>query len=56
MPPNLDELKRRVGEGDVAAQTRLGAMYFFGDGVGQDRKAAARFYRMAADRGDVDCS
>ena len=36
---------------DAAAQFRLGAMYYYGEGVAQDKREAAKWFRKAAEQG-----
>jgi TPR repeat protein len=44
----------RLGQaGDIRAQYMMGRMYSEGEGVGQNDKTAAQWYKVAADRGDV---
>ena len=40
-------------DGDIRAQYMMGRMYSEGEGVGQNDKTAAQWYKVAADRGDV---
>jgi len=40
--------------GDTDAQLRVGAAYDFGKGAPRDRVEAAKWYRMAADRGNAE--
>ncbi len=42
----------RAEKGDAAAQTLIAEMYYYGQGVGLDRKKAAVWYRFAADAGN----
>mgnify|MGYP001187701335 FL=1 len=49
----LDELKKKAVAGDAKAQTRLGAMYYFGEGVPKDNAKAAEWFRKAAEQGQV---
>ena len=42
-----------AAEGDVAAQTHLGILYEFGQGIPQNYAQAARWYRLAAEQGDA---
>ena len=45
---------RHVAEqGDVDAQFNLGWCYYMGEGVPQDKAEAAKWYRKAAEQGDV---
>jgi hypothetical protein len=37
--------------GDAKAETRLGTMYYYGEGVSRDYSEALRWFRRAADRG-----
>ena len=43
----------RAEQGDVDAQLNLGNMYFNGEGVPQDDKAAVKWYRLAAEQGNA---
>lgn len=45
------ELKPLAIQGDVKAQYLLGAMYFNGEGVPQNKEEAAKLYRLVADKG-----
>lgn len=48
------ELFRSLAEqGDALAQTPLGLMYEYGQGVPQDYKEALKWYRLAAEQGDA---
>ena len=47
----LKEYERLAGQGNVDAQGCLGDMYEMGQGVEQDCKKAAYWYRKAAKRG-----
>lgn len=49
----LREWRPLANQGNVNAQTMLGAMYEGGIGVAQDYKAAVRWYRLAADQGNA---
>ena len=49
----LDELKARAVDGDAEAQLDLSRMYENGEGVAQDYKEAAKWYRLAADQGNA---
>src|SRR5436305_2011415 len=40
-------------QGDAAAQTALGAMYYFGEGVPQDHAISARWTRVAAETSNL---
>jgi uncharacterized protein len=46
----LDQLIKKANTGDVSAQFRLGEMYDNGEGIPQDYKEAAKWYRMAAEQ------
>lgn len=50
----LPVCKRAAEQGDVGAQTVLGVMYEDSKGVPQDKKEAAKWYRLAAEQGDAD--
>ena len=43
--------KQAVEQGDARAQNNLGWMYFYGEGVGQNKREAAKWYRLAAEQG-----
>ena len=45
---------RAAENNDPKAMTMLGQLYADGDGVAQDDKKAAEWYKLAADRGDRD--
>lgn len=47
----LNEFTKTARAGDQRAQYQLGLMYANGDGVPQDFAAAAKWFRLAADRG-----
>jgi len=49
----LRDLKRRALSGDVSANRALGQRYRDGDGVGQDRKEAAKWFTAAAESDDA---
>ena len=50
----LREWKPLAKQGNVLAQTILGAMYDKGQGVPQDYKTAVKWYTLAAEQGDAD--
>jgi len=47
----LRELKPLSEQGHAGAQTILGLMYAYGDGVAQNHKEAVKWYRLAAEQG-----
>jgi hypothetical protein len=49
----LTLLQPMVDQGNAAAQSRLGVMYFDGHGVLQDYSEAVKWYRRAAEKGDT---
>ena len=49
--PEIDALRARAEQGDARAQSRLGNMYRYGEGVPQDDAEAVRWYRLAAEQG-----
>ena len=55
-PPNYSELLEAVRDpaeqGDTDAQSLLGSLYYFGDGVTQDFGEALKWFRLAAAQGD----
>ena len=53
MSETLKETKLLAEQGDADAQYRLGYMYFFGDGVPENKAKAAKWYRLAAEQGEV---
>ena len=50
----LREWQPLAEQGNAAAQNSLGWMYYKGQGVPQDDKAAEQWYRRAAEQGDAD--
>ena len=52
--PEIDALRERAEQGDANAQSRLGVMYHFGEGVPQDDAEAARALRERAEQGDAN--
>ena len=48
----LQEFQPLAEEGDVDAQSYLGAMYRNGEGVPQDYKEAAKWWKLSAEQGD----
>ena len=48
---SIDELKAKAERGDAEAQYSLGAAYFVGKRVEQDRTVAAELWRKAAEQG-----
>lgn len=53
-PIILKRFKLLASEGNIAAQSSLGSMYANGQGVSQDYKEAALWYRKAAEQGGAD--
>ena len=49
--PEIDDLRMRSEAGDAYAQFNLGIVYDIGQDVPEDDAEAARWYRLAADRG-----
>ena len=49
----FEETKAKAAKGDKIAQFNLGSMYANGEGVLEDDKEAAKWYRKAADQGHV---
>ncbi len=47
----LKEWRPLAEQGDANAQFNLGSMYEYGEGVPQDDKEAARWFRLAAEQG-----
>ena len=50
---SIEETKASAEQGGIFAQLQLGAMYYDGEGVGQDYAEAIRWYRLAAEQGDA---
>ena len=50
----FEELLRLVKQRDATAQFNLGEMYQYGQGVPQDYKEAEKWYRLAAEQGNLD--
>ena len=48
---DFDETRRKAEQGDAAAQNLLGELCMKGQGVRQDFKAAAEWFRKSADQG-----
>jgi len=51
--PTLDELRQKAEQGDVSAQSVLGAMYVTGQGVPKDEAEAIKWLRKAAEQGEA---
>jgi TPR repeat protein len=49
---DLNEVRKMAEQGDAEAQFTLGQMYDSGDGVAQNYKQAAAWYRKAAEQGN----
>ena len=49
--PFAKSLRKLAGRGDAEAQSRLGYMYYQGQGVPQDYAEALKWYRLAAAQG-----
>jgi len=47
-------LQTKAKQGDAIAQCRLGVAYSTGEGVPQDYKEAAKWYRLAAEQGNAN--
>lgn len=52
--PSLRELLDKAGRGDADAQEQLGIVYAAGQGVTQDYRNAAEWFRKAADQGNAN--
>ena len=48
---DVDDCRVRAEQGDALAQTKLGMMYDYGEGVRQDQKEAVKWYRKATEQG-----
>jgi hypothetical protein len=51
-PPSSDV--DSAEQGDVNGQLRLGQQYFFGDGVPENYGEAAKWFRLAAEQGQIN--
>jgi len=51
--PYSPELAKRAEAGDAVAQYRLGTCYYFGQGVAQDYKEAAKWDMKSAEQGNA---
>ena len=49
----LTKWRRAAQQGDAQAQSNLGVMYQYGQGVEQDYKEAVRWYKLAAQQGNA---
>ncbi len=47
----VEQCQRAAKKGNVVAQNTLGFLYLHGQGIGQDDKAAAKWFKIAADNG-----
>ena len=47
----FEETKAKAEKGDAVAQSLLGFMYQYGEGVQKDFKEAVKWYRKAAEQG-----
>ena len=52
--PDLEALRALAEQGDAIAQNDLGVVYAAGLGVPQDDVEAVRWFRLAAEQGNVD--
>ena len=50
----IDSLRQKAEQGYADAQFHLGHAYYFGKGVPQDHKEAAKWFRKAAEQGIAD--
>ncbi|MBF0141426.1 MAG: sel1 repeat family protein [Magnetococcales bacterium] len=51
---DLGAIQRAADQGDAAAQSKLGGLYYLGQGVPQDYKKAAKWLHIAAAQGNVE--
>ncbi len=49
----IEKAKKAAEQGDVITQTRLGRMYYWGQGVERDYKEAFNWYRKSAEQGNA---
>ena len=52
--PNLPDFIKKAKQGNVDDQYSLALKYHCGTGVPQDYKEAVKWYKRAAEKGDVD--
>lgn len=52
-PEEVERLNALSQQGDVTAQRRLGEAYFYGKGIGRDRRRAVEYFEMGAAQEDV---
>lgn len=52
-PADVESIKTKAEQGLADAQQQLGSLYSHGDGVKQDYKEAAKWYRLAADKSNT---
>ncbi len=52
--PDVTVIQAAADQGDALAQAQVGAVYYLGKGVMQDRSVAARWLKKAADQGLVE--
>jgi TPR repeat protein len=52
--PDVTVIQAAADQGDALAQAQVGAVYYLGKGVLQDRSVAARWLKKAADQGVVE--
>lgn len=52
--PSAATVVHQAEQGDPDAQYLLGRMYYFGDGVAENREEAARWHTRAADQGHAE--
>jgi len=50
---DIDAIRKAAEQGDAVAQSTLGVMYDFDQGVPQDYKKAVYWYTKAAEQGDA---
>ena len=56
LPADIRTLRKQAEAGDAKVQFNIGSMYENGVGVRQDYAEAAKWYRKAAEQGDVDAA
>lgn len=53
-PPEIETLHTQASSGNTSAQTKLGCLYFWGDGVPKDYPSAIKWFQLAAKRNDPE--
>ena len=49
----MEQYELAADQGHAVVQLTLGKCYYHGDGVDQDKQQAVKYYKLAADQGQV---